>query len=264
MDEKTFEEVINEYGARIFNIAFRIVGRREEAEDAVQETFLQAYRGLENFRDESSPYTWLYRIAVRTALRIKRKIEPAEVDSVFANAGTFENDIPAEIEDWKNNPEKQTLYEELIRQVREGCLHFMSFRLTPEQRAMYMLRYVMDFSYKEIEDMMEIPMASVKARLNRIRNKVESFFVDECEWLCERKEKARRKSSCSCDKKIGIALALKPELLRNVKVAALEHDASSSVGSVLTEQYPDIHSMYNMLRDVSYDPDHLKTVIKNM
>ncbi len=260
MNERAFVKLIEEYASRVFNIAYRIVGRREEAEDAVQETFLQAYRGYKDFRGDSSPYTWIYRIAVRTAMRMKRKMQPEEVEAVFNTADTFAEDIPEEVENWRNNPEENILYNELIRQVREGCLHFMSFRLNADQRSIYMLRYVLDFSYKEIADILEIPMSSVKARLNRIKAKVEGFFADSCQWLCAGSGKNAGEARCSCDKKIGIALALKPDLLRNVKAAALDHDASSSVGSILTEQYPDIHSMYDKLRNADYDPERIKSV----
>jgi hypothetical protein len=104
----------------------------------------------------------------------------------------------------------------------------MSYKLTPEQRTTYVLRNVLDLSYTEIADILETPMTSVKSRLKRIKNNFESFFSDNCQWLCTDGRSRVDKYTCSCEKKIGIALALKPELIKKVKQAALEHDASSA------------------------------------
>ena len=64
----SFERLVQEYADRIFNVALRITGDRHDAEDATQEAFLNAFRAWSGFRGESSPTTWLYRIAVNTAL----------------------------------------------------------------------------------------------------------------------------------------------------------------------------------------------------
>src|SRR6478672_3648805 len=77
-DRGAFERLVEEYADRIYNVALRITGHRADAEDAMQEAFLSAYRAWPTFRGESSPTTWLYRIAVNAALtrvRLRRPID---------------------------------------------------------------------------------------------------------------------------------------------------------------------------------------------
>src|SRR5919202_3596818 len=73
-----FEQLIEEYGDRVYGIALRITGLPADAEDAMQEAFLSAFRSWASFRAEASPTTWLYRIAVNAALQRVRARRPVE------------------------------------------------------------------------------------------------------------------------------------------------------------------------------------------
>src|SRR3954469_13817596 len=79
-DEHAFEDLVTRYQARVFRMARRLTGDDGDAQDALQETFLQAYRGLASFRGDARFSTWLYRIATNAALmqRRARRRRPAE------------------------------------------------------------------------------------------------------------------------------------------------------------------------------------------
>src|SRR5918999_4444938 len=77
-DRAAFERLIEEYADRIYNVALRITGNRADAEDSMQEAFLSAYRAWSAFRGQSTPSTWLYRIAVNEALMRVRGRRPVE------------------------------------------------------------------------------------------------------------------------------------------------------------------------------------------
>ncbi len=73
--EIDFNSLVDEHGGMVFNLAFRITGRRQDAEDVVQETFLQVFKSLQDFRGDSPLSTRIYRIAVNSNLKIKRMLD---------------------------------------------------------------------------------------------------------------------------------------------------------------------------------------------
>src|SRR6266702_3390856 len=94
-DSATFEGLVEEYADRIYNVALRVTGDSADAEDAMQEAFLHAYRAWPSFRGESSPRTWLYRIAINAALMRVRSRRPIE----YLSELTAEEDV----QDWSAN-----------------------------------------------------------------------------------------------------------------------------------------------------------------
>lgn len=70
-NQRAFAELIDRYKTRIFHTTLRILGNREDAEEAAQDTFVRAYRGLESFREEATFSTWIYRICVNACLNPK-------------------------------------------------------------------------------------------------------------------------------------------------------------------------------------------------
>ena len=183
--------LIDKYGKKVYNLAFRITGSRADAEDVSQETFLQVYQSLDSFRNESSVYTWIYKIALNNCLQFKKKMSRAYVESLDDKVEMFKDDIPDEVQEWYSIPEKAVYINELLSEIRHGCLHFLSFRLPENQRVVYVMRNVLDFSYKEISEILGISENVIKARLNRARANLADFFSGRCQWLSE-------DSTCSC------------------------------------------------------------------
>jgi RNA polymerase sigma-70 factor (ECF subfamily) len=240
-------------GGRLFNLAYRIIGSREDAEDAVQEAFLQAHRSAAGFRGDSSPETWLYRITVNASLRKKQRITARSVETLLENADGLAYEVPEEVRRWGETPEERFLHDELILSIRDACLRFMAFRLTPEQRAVWILRTAFDFSYEEISKTLEISLDTVKVRLSRARANLKRFLQTDCQWLAEA-------GSCSCDKRIGVAYAMDPEIVRRVKQAV--HSGAPTHGPDVTGRFADIDRLYEAVRAAEYDPVRLKAVIR--
>jgi RNA polymerase sigma-70 factor, ECF subfamily len=212
---ENIEELIDIYGKKVFNLAFRVTGNREDAEDVVQETFLQVHKNLDNFRGESSVYTWIYKIALNNCLKAKKVLDKAYVESLDEKIEIFKDDIPNEVQEWYNDPEKAVLINDLLGEIRHGCMHFLSFRLPENQRVVYILRNVLGFSYKEISEILEISENVIKARLSRARENLLEFFGNRCQWLTEN-------NTCTCKSRIGFALAFDTEMLKRVKMQAYE------------------------------------------
>lgn len=242
MNGYDMNELVEKYSRKVFNLAYRITGNRPDAEDVVQETFLQVFRHLDSFKGESAVYTWIYKIALNNCLKLKKKMDKVYVESLDEKVEMFKDDIPAEVQEWYKDPEKAAHIHELLTQIRTGCLHFLSFRLPENQRIVYILRNVLDFSYRDISEILGIDENVVKARLNRARASLMEFFSHRCQWLTE-------DNTCTCHSRIGFALALDPEILRKVQAQAVEAGLVSEeeVRAVYKPSIDDLYRKFPML-----------------
>ncbi|MCC7367795.1 MAG: sigma-70 family RNA polymerase sigma factor [Chloroflexi bacterium] len=162
-DSAAFEQLVEEYGDRVYGIALRITGSPADAEDAMQDAFLQAFRSWPSFRGESSPTTWLYRIAVNAALmrvRSRRPVEP--LDDVL------ETD---EIVEWSADALQAVLRGELNEQIGAGIA-----RLPDEMRVVLILRDIESLSTAETAATLDITEAAVKSRLHRARTILRAYL----------------------------------------------------------------------------------------
>lgn len=162
-----FEQLVSRYERRVFATVYRIVGRREDAEDVVQDTFASVIEHLPDFREEASFYTWLMRIAVNHALKRLRK------DRRWLNAGdgaTAANDSygelshPEFIAPWRENPEVVAEQHEVQKLLREAL-----DELDEKYRAVFVLRDIEERPTAEVAELLGISEANVKVRLLRAR-----------------------------------------------------------------------------------------------
>lgn len=159
-----FGDLIEPYQDRLFNTLFRLVGRREDAAELLQEAMVRAFRGLKSYQGDASFYTWLYRIAINVALTNQRKqrlrmvsTEGLSDNQRFDLADTEERNQPA------NNLEMEER-RELIQQALETV---------PESyRAVLVMKDIDGLKYEEIAEILDIPVGTVRSRLHRARNEM--------------------------------------------------------------------------------------------
>ena len=163
-DVAAFEQLVNRYDARLFSIAQHITHNREDAEDAVQEAFLKAFRKLTQFRENSQFSTWLIRITVNEALmklRKRRSIRELSMDEDFQSE---EHTAPVEVADWAPDPEElYRAYE--LREILRSALQ----ELQPGLRVVFVLRDVEGLSTEQTAEVLDLTQVAVKARLWRAR-----------------------------------------------------------------------------------------------
>jgi RNA polymerase sigma-70 factor (ECF subfamily) len=158
---------VEEYADRIYGIALRITGSHEDAEDATQDAFLQAYEHRASFRGEARPYTWLYRIAVNTALQRVRRLRPTE----YLDETGFDDLV---VSDWVGSVSRQVEQAELHATLERGLA------LIPEDlRVALVLRDVEGFSTAEAAEILQLSEAAVKSRLHRARAVLRQYLSDE-------------------------------------------------------------------------------------
>jgi RNA polymerase sigma factor (sigma-70 family) len=159
-----FSYIVDRHKDRAFNLAFRICGNHEEAEEIAQDSFLKAYRSLNGFRMKSSFATWLYRIVYNTAIshiRIKKK-------------GILSlEDFPADATDFIGN---NTTEEEAEKEYRSSLINFALQKITEEERGLISLYYYDEMSTDEISDVTGISKSNIKVKLFRARQKMSEII----------------------------------------------------------------------------------------
>jgi len=165
-DISAFETLVGRYERKIFRLAQNITQNREDAEDAMQESFLKAYEHLAEFQGNSRFYTWLVRIAVNQALMKLRRRRP-NVVSLDQELDTGEDMMPREVEDWGPSPEERYGQTEL-----SGILGKVIGELDPPFRIVFQLRDIEELSTEETAEALGLSVPAVKSRLLRARLKL--------------------------------------------------------------------------------------------
>jgi RNA polymerase sigma-70 factor (ECF subfamily) len=178
-----FEELVSRYERRVYSLAWRMLRNPHDAEEVTQQAFISALEHLADFREQSSFYTWLMRIASHAALKVIRKRKGLPTDSLDAAtdpARNGENRIPHPeyIADWRDSPETLVGRNE-TRQLIEEALA----QLDEKHRLVFLLRDVEGLSIRETAEATGLSEANVKVRLLRarlaLRERLTRAFGDE-------------------------------------------------------------------------------------
>lgn len=162
-DRAAFAGLVSAYEGKIYNLALRYLGSREDAMDASQEVFLRVFRFLPGFQEESGFSTWIYRIGVNVCKdmlhrRLKRAEQPLEVPD------EEDEGRPVDVPDLRYDPERIMEGAELRQALSDAIL-----ALPEQQREIIILRDIRGLSYEEIALALTLEAGTVKSRLFRAR-----------------------------------------------------------------------------------------------
>ncbi|TWI76827.1 RNA polymerase sigma-70 factor (ECF subfamily) [Desulfobotulus alkaliphilus] len=175
-----FEELVRRYQARLYNFGLRICKDSRDAEDLVQETFINIFRYMSGFRQESLFRNWVYRIAVSVCIKMRRrsKFAPERELSLEDVIPGDAAEAPEELPQWAREPVDRLLNEELGARIKAAI-----DELPPTYRLVVVLRDMEDFSTEETARILDISQANVKVRLHRarfsIREALKGYFSHE-------------------------------------------------------------------------------------
>ena len=162
-DAQAFDEVVGAAFESVYNTAYRMVGDPDDASDATQEAFVRAFKSLKSFRRDASFSTWLYRITTNVCLDLIRRSRRHA--SSVKSIESADDDAPApELPDDTWMPHEVTETHE-----RQEIVHKAIGTLTEEQRSVLVLFDIQGLAYEEISESLQIPVGTVKSRLNRAR-----------------------------------------------------------------------------------------------
>ncbi|HHY17921.1 MAG TPA: sigma-70 family RNA polymerase sigma factor [Firmicutes bacterium] len=173
-DIEAFEALVTAYEKSLYNIAFRMVSNSEDAMDIVQDVFLKAYQALPEFRGDSRFSTWIYRVCVNASLDYLRKNRKVKVYSLDAPVVFPDSEVQRQIEDSGDSTE-DIVESQFLGQRVLGVLN----DLDSHYRTILILCDVQGYSYKEISEILDISLGTVKSRIHRARNLVRKLLEAE-------------------------------------------------------------------------------------
>jgi RNA polymerase sigma-70 factor (ECF subfamily) len=186
-DTKAFDELVRRYQDKVYRLSFKILRHEDDAAEALQDALLSAYRGLRNFKAESTFSTWLYRVATNAALMKYRKRRDGHI-SLERSQSDDEDSEPLALPDWSAQPLDELLDSETRQVMQEGI-----DRLPEELRIVFVLRDVEGLSNSEVSEVLALSIPAVKSRLHRarlqLRNRLDRYFRDK---LGKRERKTSR------------------------------------------------------------------------
>ncbi|ABR49266.1 RNA polymerase, sigma-24 subunit, ECF subfamily [Alkaliphilus metalliredigens QYMF] len=173
-DSESFEKLILQHQKKAFNIAYRMLGNLEDANDVTQEALLKAYRAINRFQEKSSFSTWLYTIVTNTCVDFIRKNRKTKVVYLDREYEGEEGQYKREVYDDENGPEELLEKKEVQRLIHDA-INLLNY----EQRKVIILRDIEGFSYREIAEILDCAEGTIKSRINRARSNLKNLITEK-------------------------------------------------------------------------------------
>lgn len=180
-DRTAFDKLVAEYKNSLLNVCYGYVKNADEAEDLTQEVFVEVYKTIQNFKEESSLYTWMYRIAISKSLDELKKRKAVKRAAFFEKRVQGES---AELEMKLTASDHPDPEEKLLQKQQRVFINACLNELPDTQKTAFVLSQQDGISYKEIADIMDKSLSSIESLVHRskqnlrkiMKNKYEHFF----------------------------------------------------------------------------------------
>ena len=169
-DAEAFNELVQRHHARIYGLAYRMLGNPDDASDAAQEAFLEAYKSIQSFQFQSKFVTWMYRVGINVCQQYKRKSDARNrtltsyTKDLRDREGQYVNDCPDRL---------------LLKTERDQLIQHAISQLPSKQQIVITLFYMQQLKYREIAELLDCSEGTVASRLNtavrNLKSKLESL-----------------------------------------------------------------------------------------
>jgi RNA polymerase sigma-70 factor (ECF subfamily) len=203
-----FTQVYKENYDKLFSVAYRLVGRREDAEDVIQEAFINAYNAYQGFRNESLISTWLYRIVVNCSYSYIKKQKNLPVVDISARLNVSQKEV---FEMIKTDESVEDAV--LTNEMRETCLQLFLKCIPKKQKIAFVLKVLLALPTEEVAAIMEISVGAVKTNVYRARLSMKENMEDKCSYI-------NPDNPCNC--KNWVAYAIKNDKLDQIHKVRLQ------------------------------------------
>lgn len=188
-----FEQLYCDNQAKVYKLALGLTGNTNDAKDITQEAFLRAFRSYHTFREESSFFTWIYRITLNVANDHLRQRAKLRINELIEDLGYSIEEIidpnPA------NDPETELL----AREVRYRCLHGFTECLPINQRKVFCLAVTIGLPHKLIAEILDCSVGSVKTTLHRAKKRIAGYLEERCQLI-------KKSNPCNCNQWVRYGL----------------------------------------------------------
>jgi RNA polymerase sigma-70 factor (ECF subfamily) len=163
-DEDAFRELVRTHQNQVYNLVFRMLGHRAEAEDVAQEVFVTVFKAIDSFREESRRSTWLFRVAANHAKNRLKYLARRRGDRQASLDDLTDRELHQVPRPAHAQPDGAALSRELEAQIQSALA-----TLEEEQRLVLVLRDMENLSYEEVSEITGLPLGTVKSRIHRAR-----------------------------------------------------------------------------------------------
>lgn len=163
-NREAFDRLISKYQRRVYTFAYRLTGNAEDAADVAADTFVRLYTSLSSFRGSSSFVTWLYRVVTNIFLDSRKRKRIRQTQSLDDVVELEESSVQRQYDD-----DSPTPHEVVEGRERTAALQKAVASLPEYQRIMIVMFHVDGLAYEEIAESLQLPIGTVKSRLNRAR-----------------------------------------------------------------------------------------------
>ncbi len=173
-DSDAFGEIVKRWERKMFALCYGMLGREDEARDAVQESFISAYRNLSNFRGDAKVSSWLHRIAVNQCLTRKRRTKTRSETYIDDDDGSEDAYFVAPAE---KSPSRSIEQNERTRLVRQAVQ-----TLPTELKEVIVMKEFQEMTFQQMSEVLDLPLSTVKSRLytalKQLRMKLEKVSLE--------------------------------------------------------------------------------------
>ena len=167
-DQEAWNMIVNRYSKTVYNMALNFAGNSDDAADITQDIFLKVYNNIKKFDGENTFTAWLLRLSKNYCIDFWRKHKHNR------KSLELDDNIRNEYTDQADTPEDTVIRNSDIDYLRQKLL-----LLPPDLRSLIIMRDIQDFSYQEIADNLDIPLGTIKSRINRARTKLAKVILNE-------------------------------------------------------------------------------------
>jgi RNA polymerase sigma factor (sigma-70 family) len=185
------EIIYKKYSKKIYNLAYRMTGDKDDASDITQDTFIQGFKSLNKFKGESQIYTWLYKIAKNNCLRFlekKNKTTFLSLQELIDKTSTPVSDEISETEKFH-----------YITQVKDGCLSGLLRCLSLQQRLAFILNVLLDLPLEQVASVIDKSENATRILVHRSKQNIKDFLCNNCSLYDS-------KNTCRCENLINFSL----------------------------------------------------------
>ncbi|EGW40470.1 sigma-70 family RNA polymerase sigma factor [Desulfosporosinus sp. OT] len=183
---REFETFYKEYYEKLLRAAFRLTGNKEDAQDVIQEAYLNAFKAFAQFDHNSSFGTWIYRIMLNCSYRYMKKRDKLPIQIFTAESGISETEF------WNSIKSNESVEDSaMVEDIRETCIQLFLDCIPQKQRIAFTLRILMQLPINEVAEIMSLSQSAVKINVYRAKQHLKNNMEGECSFI-------NPKSPCQC------------------------------------------------------------------
>jgi len=192
--ESNFEKVYENQYDKLYKLSYRLMGNKEDAEDILQEAFLNAFGAYPKFENKSEISTWLYRIVINCAYKKMKKLNRLPVYDIAPRFNMTKDEFFEKLKTYE--PVEN---EVMVNCMREQCLQLFLKCMPSKQRTAFVLKVLLDLSCEDVATIMDISIGAVKTNVYRARLRMKENMDDKCSYI-------NPDSPCKCKNWVAYAI----------------------------------------------------------